>query len=104
MDNQHNTNNQPPAERTGKNSDTFQTLIPTKNKPALISYYLGVFGLIPVLGLPLTIAAIPIGLKGLKRFKANPTPGAKGHALAGLILGLVELAFYLSFILLMILD
>jgi len=75
-------------------NDTLQTLIPTKNKPALLSYYFGIFGLIPLLGLPLTIAAIVTGAMGLKKFKENPTPGAKGHALAGLILGIAQLTIF----------
>lgn len=81
-------------------SDTAQTFLPTKNKPALISYYCGVFGLIPLLGLPLSVAAVVLGFMGLSRFKVNPTPGAKGHAIAGLSLGIFELVVFLLFIIL----
>ena len=88
-----NTNNpQPPL-----NDDLTQKFLPTKNMPSLISYYLGVFGLIPILGIPLSIAAIIFGYIGLKRFKANPTPGAKGHAMTGIVLGVVELVCLLMF-------
>ena len=77
--------------------ETMQTLIPTQNKPALFAYYFGVFGLIPFLGLPLAIVGIILGIMGLKKYKANPTPGAKGHALAGLILGIFELLVFTGF-------
>ena len=78
--------------------DTMQKFIPTKNMPSLWAYYMGVFGLIPFVGLPLSIAAIVLGFMGLKKFKATPTPGAKGHALAGLILGIFEITVFVLFL------
>lgn len=83
-------------------NDTLQTLIPTKNKPALLSYYFGIFGLIPFLGLPLSIAAVICGIIGMNKYKVNPTPGAKGHALAGIILGGIELIIFAFFVLFVI--
>ena len=79
------------------NNATFQTLMPTQNKPALIGYYFGVFGLIPFLGIPLAITAVVLGAMGLKQFKRNPTPGAKGHAITALILGIFEIVCFISF-------
>src|SRR5262245_38413569 len=38
------------------------TLIPYKNVPALTSYYLGVFSIIPLVGLLLGIAAVVLGI------------------------------------------
>jgi hypothetical protein len=70
--------------------------------PALIGYYCGVFGLIPFLGLPLSVAAIVLGKIGLSKYKANPTPGAKPHALVGLVLGIFELVVFAVFIALVI--
>lgn len=84
--------------------DDFQTFIPTKNKPALFSYYFGIFGLIPFFGIPLAIVAVVLGIIGLKKFKQNPTPGAKGHALTGLILGSIELFITILLILLVIIG
>lgn len=75
-----------------------QAWIPTKNMPALLSYYFGVFGLIPFLGVPLAIAAIMLGIRGLKKAKITPTPGAKGHAITGLVLGSFEMVVLLAFI------
>lgn len=90
-----------PYRPTGVESDATQVFLPTKNMPALLSYYFGVFGLIPFLGVPLAIAAVVLGIIGLKRFKLNPTPGAKGHAITGLVLGcfeLVCLAVFVAFV------
>lgn len=82
--------------------DSMQAWIPTKNMPALLSYYFGVFGLIPFLGVPLAVAAVILGIIGLKRTKVTPTPGAKGHAITGLVLGIFELLVLLAFIILMV--
>lgn len=62
-------------------------LIPVKNNSALIGYYLGVFALIPVLGIPLGIAAVILGAKGLKFAKLNPDAKGIGHAWTAIILG-----------------
>lgn len=100
----------PPVSRPTSNNDSndsIQTLIPTKNMPALLSYYCGVFGLIPFLGIPSSIAAIVLGKIGLSRYKVSPTPGAKTHALIGLILGISEIiigALFLVFIVLILAE
>ena len=62
-------------------------LIPVKNTSALIGYYLGVFALIPVLGIPLGIAAVILGTKGLKFAKVHPEAKGVGHAWTAIILG-----------------
>jgi hypothetical protein len=62
-------------------------LIPVKNSSALIGYYLGVFALIPVLGIPLGIAAVILGNKGLKFAKLHPDAKGVGHAWTAIILG-----------------
>lgn len=92
MDQQPSPIQQSPAE------DSLQTFVPTKNKPALMAYYFGVFGLIPVLGLPLSIVAIVLGIMGFKKYQQAPTPGAKGHAMTGLILGVFELLVFVGFV------
>jgi hypothetical protein len=63
------------------------TVVPYKNAPALIGYYLGVFSLIPCLGLPLGIAAIPLGIVGLKKRKQHPEIHGAAHAWVAIILG-----------------
>lgn len=85
-----------------QSSDTIQALIPTKNMPSLISYYCGVFGLIPILGLLGSVAAIILGIIGLRKYNVTPTPGAKSHAIVGVVLGSVELVIFAAFVIFVI--
>ena len=39
--------------------DVVSTMIPYHNVPALVAYYLGIFSLIPCLGLPMGIVEMP---------------------------------------------
>ena len=87
-----------PAPQSVTSNATFQTLIPTQNKQALIGYYFGVFGLIPVLGIPFAITAIILGTKGLRKANLAPTPGAKGHAMTALVLGIFEAVCFAVFV------
>jgi len=66
---------------------TMGGLIPYKNAQALWAYYLGIFSLIPGFGLPLGIAALILGIKGLKYAELHPETQGKGHAWTGVILG-----------------
>jgi hypothetical protein len=100
----------PPVQQTGtdtqviasqqpvQNNDALQTLIPYKNMPALLSYYFGVFGLIPGIGFPLTIVALVLGVIGLNRNKLHPESKGKGHAITGIVLGIIELVVFVVFI------
>ena len=47
-------------------------VIPYKNAPALIGYYLGIFSLIPCIGGVLALGAVPLGIVGLRNARANP--------------------------------
>ncbi len=76
--------------------DMLQTMIPTKNMPSLLSYYFGFFAIIPFLGFPLSIAAIVLGITGLKKYNINPTDGAKSHAIVGIVLGIFWLLVHLG--------
>lgn len=64
-----------------------QTLIPYKNKPALIGYYLGILGLVPILGFPCAVVALILGIKGLQNRAANPQVRGAVHAWIGILLG-----------------
>jgi DNA-directed RNA polymerase subunit RPC12/RpoP len=68
-------------------NDGLSTLIPYRNTLALIGYYLGVFSLIPCLGIPLGIAALILGILGLKRARLHPEAKGKAHAWTAIILG-----------------
>jgi hypothetical protein len=79
-------------------SEPLAGLIPYKNWPALTGYYLGLFSLFPILGLPLGITAIVFGVMGLNRVNANPMVRGKGHALTALICGSLFSLFNLALI------
>ena len=67
--------------------NTMGGLIPYKNSQALWAYYLGIFSLIPCVGLPLGTLGLIFGIKGLSFAKLHPETGGKGHAWTGIILG-----------------
>ena len=62
-------------------------MIPAKNGPALASYYLGLFSLLPCFGFPLGAAAVYFGIKGLQNVRANPEVRGGVHAWVGVICG-----------------
>ena len=62
-------------------------IIPYKNPPALIAYYLGVFSFIPCFGFFLAIPAFILGIIGLKKRRENPAVKGSVHAWIGIILG-----------------
>lgn len=85
---------------TPQKSSSYDGIVPYRNPRALIAYYLGVFSIIPGLG----IAAFVLGILGLKHAKANPEAKGVVHAWIGIIVGglfgfgylvLVVLAFVL---------
>jgi len=61
------------------------TVIPYKNAPALIAYYVGVFCIVcpPLLCFP----AIVLGVIGLRRVKENPEVKGTAHAWIGILSG-----------------
>lgn len=76
-------------------------VIPYKNPAALIAYYVGIFGLVPMLGTPLALAAIILGIIGLGRRKKGLAVGGKVHAIVAIVLGLVSLGYHIAFVALM---
>ncbi|MBM4128248.1 MAG: hypothetical protein FJ247_13085 [Nitrospira sp.] len=79
--------------------DSTRGLIPYKNSNALAAYYLGIFGLIPVLGLVMAIVAIGFGVSGLKKWKQNPIIAGSVHAWIGIILGVISVGYHALLIL-----
>ena len=59
-------------------------VIPYRNPPALLAYYLGLFSAFPCLGLPLGIAAVVLGIQGLKRRRLHPVVKGTVHAWIGI--------------------
>ena len=62
-------------------------IIPYKNAPALISYYLSIVSLLPVVGLPFGMMAVALGIAGLIKRKRQPEVKGSVHAWIGVILG-----------------
>jgi len=62
-------------------------VIPYKNPPALIAYYLGLFSLLPCIGLFLGIPALILGIIGLRKRAANPAVKGSAHAWIGIVMG-----------------
>ncbi|HZT82913.1 MAG TPA: hypothetical protein VFA26_21965 [Gemmataceae bacterium] len=65
------------------------TLIPYKNGAALAAYYCGIFALIPALGCILSPLGIILGVIGLIVALKHPQSKGMGHAIAGIVLGLI---------------
>lgn len=65
-------------------------IIPTQNPTSIVGYYLGVFSLIPVFGLILTIPAFICGIIAVQKAMANPKVAGMGHAITAIILSVVQ--------------
>ena len=74
-----------PAPASAQGEGGVSTVIPYKNVPALIAYYVGVFCIIcpPLLCFP----AIILGVIGLRRVKENPEIKGTVHAWIGILSG-----------------
>ncbi len=76
-----------PAPAHGGQGDATGGLIPYKNPPALIGYYVAIASLIPGIGNIAGLIALILGIIGLKKRRANPAIGGVVHAWIGIILG-----------------
>src|SRR5262245_5128056 len=85
-----------PRRRREDEGDATGGLIPYKNGMALASYYTGVFGLIPCLGLILAPIALVLGILGLGYAKKHPTARGKAHAWVGIVLGMLVLLVHIG--------
>ena len=83
----------PPYARGPSNSanegDATGGIIPYKNPKALIAYYLGILSGLPIIGLPIGIAAFVLGIMGLRDRKRNPAIKGSIHAGIGIGCGLL---------------
>lgn len=77
----------PPRPAAAGDGDATGGVIPYKNMPALLAYYLGLFSLFPCLGLFLAIPAFVLGIMGLRKRKENPAVKGAVHAWIGIVMG-----------------
>lgn len=77
----------PGARPAPQESELLRKVIPYKNPYALTAYYLAVFSLIPVLGIPLGLIAFVLGIVGIIYRSNHPEAHGFAHALTGIILG-----------------
>jgi hypothetical protein len=89
----------PPAPVQG---DATGGVIPYRNAKALLAYYFGIFGLIPILGVPFAFAAVILGILGLKFAGANPAVRGQVHAWIGIVLGAASLFGYFVVVVLLV--
>ena len=69
-------------------------VFPHRNPLALAAYYLGLFALIPDLGIVLGPIAVALGAGGLRRVRRDPAVQGRGHAWAGLLTGATGLVVW----------
>ncbi|MCI0676250.1 MAG: hypothetical protein L0Y42_10815 [Phycisphaerales bacterium] len=62
-------------------------MIPYKNPPALVGYYLAIFSLLPMVGIVLGIPAVILGIIGLRKRMKEPAARGMAHAWIAIILG-----------------
>ena len=68
-------------------NDLVGIMIPTGNKPALISYYVALASLLPALGIVAGIVAVVFGVKGIRLARRHPEVRGGLHAWFGVLFG-----------------
>lgn len=79
---------QPVRAQSGQQSpvegDATGGIIPYKNPKALIAYYLGILSGLPLIGIPVGLAALILGIMGLRDRSRNPVIKGSVHAAIGI--------------------
>jgi hypothetical protein len=86
----------PPTETAAESPGTLGGLIPTRNRPALVGYYLAVFAAIPLVGWLFGIPAVILGWKGVQTARRNPAARGGAHAWFAVVAGGVFTVVYLA--------
>ncbi|MDG2292281.1 MAG: hypothetical protein P8L37_06455 [Phycisphaerales bacterium] len=73
----------------GSEDKVISTIIPWRNKCALIGYYLGILGLLPLVGVPLGLTAIVLGILGIIHWKKNHRSHGLVHSIIAIACGLL---------------
>lgn len=85
----------PAGHPVGGQGDATGGVIPYKNPKALTAYYLGIFSMFPLIGFPLGVASIWLGVLGLKARKRDPIIKGHVHAWIGIVCGVLGMPFHL---------
>jgi uncharacterized membrane protein HdeD (DUF308 family) len=91
-----------PARAVDNRGDATGGIIPYKNPHALTAYYLGVFSIFPVLGFFFGVAAIALGVSGLKQRKRNPVIRGSVHAWIGIVCGSLSVVVHVLLVALLV--
>lgn len=68
-------------------SEAVAAIIPYRNAPALIGYYISVGSLIPFVGLLAGPVAIALGIVGFRKVRREPRVRGTAHAVVAIVLG-----------------
>ena len=90
---------QPLQAHFASGNEAMSTIIPWRNKYAIIGYYIGIFGLIPLLGIPLALCAIVLGILGIGQWKKNHRAHGLAHSIIAIGCGLLGTLITLGLIL-----
>ena len=91
-----------PVAAVENRGDATGGIIPYKNPHALTAYYLGVFSIFPVLGFFFGVAAIVLGVSGLKQRKRNPVIRGSVHAWIGIVCGSLSVLVHVLLVALLV--
>ncbi len=83
-----------PARRRKQHFDDKYSLIATrtpKHRTTVLAYRYAMWGLIPVVGLPLGGLALGLGMRAMGHLRREPEAHGKGHAMAAIVLGSLEM-------------
>lgn len=89
-----------------KAPDPYERLVLPVGRPisAIAAGYCALFGILPMCGLPFSIAALVCGIVALRTIKSKPDLTGSVRAWFGIILGSLEILFLLTMITLIILG
>jgi hypothetical protein len=94
----------PPPPPLPMQGDQTGGVIPYKNPQALFAYYLGIFSLIPALGLIPAVPAVILGILGLRKRKKNPVIKGAVHAWIGIIIGGLSVTIHVTLVAILFLN
>ncbi len=93
------TSPQPPTPPiTAAGDAPLSGIIPYRNPSALIGYYLGVFSLIPFVGVLLAVPAIILGIVGLVKRRRDPKVRGAAHAVLAITLGVLGIVITMGLV------